>query len=106
MDEEPKTKEESWAVEPQKKGGNKKRKALRVALIVAALGTVALVGVGLVVGNSIRKQFKPMYLGLFGENPHTAKVCVDQRNQAQYANDFAESTGNTIAGGHDGAEGK
>ena len=40
MAEEPKTNEESWSVEPPKQE-SKKRKALRVALIVAALGVVA-----------------------------------------------------------------
>ncbi len=36
MDEEPKTNDESWAVEPPKKAASKKRKALRIALIVVA----------------------------------------------------------------------
>ena len=41
MDEGPKTNEESWTVEPSKKVASKKRKALRIALIVAALGAAA-----------------------------------------------------------------
>ncbi len=55
MDEEPKTDEESWAVELPKKDGSKKRKALRVALILAALAIV--VSVCVLFGSETRIPF-------------------------------------------------
>ena len=44
MDEEPKTNEESWAVEPSKKAACEWRENLRAALIAAAI-TAAVAGV-------------------------------------------------------------
>ncbi len=49
MDEEAKTNEESWEVEPPKKTSSRKRKALRIALIVAALGAAAIAAGGVYV---------------------------------------------------------
>jgi hypothetical protein len=41
MNDEPKTNEYDWSVEPPKKCGSRRRRVLRIALIVAALGVVA-----------------------------------------------------------------
>lgn len=96
MDEEPKTNEESWSVEPPKQE-SKKRKALRVALIVAALGAVALVGAVLIVGNSIQKQFESMPIGgLISGNPEHKKIEYQQKKDAkkQKALDVGDNIGN------------
>ena len=55
MNDEPKTDEEAWSVEPPKKVGSKKRKALRVALIVAVLAAAVAAGV-VFYGGAIRDQ--------------------------------------------------
>ena len=103
-DDNPKTDEEAWAVEPPKKVGSKKRKALRVALIVAALGAIAFVGTVLIVGNSIAKQFETVHTpGLIGRTvPDTPNAAI----QSDFGLDdgCAESFGMTIAGGKEEGE--
>ncbi len=55
-DDNPKLNEDAWAVEPPKKGGNKKRKALRIALIAAVLAATVATGMVLF-GGAIRDHF-------------------------------------------------
>jgi len=68
MDEEPKQKEESWAVEPPKKDESKKRKALRVALIVAVLAAAVATGMVLF-GGAIRDHFTVIDEAIRGGRP-------------------------------------
>jgi len=103
MDEEPKQKEESWAVEPPKEGGRKAGKALRVALLVAALAAVAA-GAGVILfGREIRRQFQEMACpGIIG----TPVKSVENRSATYSDAGTAESTGATIAGGYTEIEGE
>jgi len=96
MDNEPKTEEESWTVGPPKEGSGKAGKVLRVALIVAALAVAAYAGIVLFGAPS-----RPIG-GILVPNPE--KLCEEVVGKPTA--DTAESMGNTIAGGHDGAEGK
>ncbi len=59
MNEEPKTNEDNWSVEPPKKDHSRLKTVLRVALIVAALGAVMVAGVVLF-GKSIKQPLMGM----------------------------------------------
>ncbi len=69
MDEEPRTKTDPWDVVPLTKTASKKRKALRIALIVAALGAAALAAVRYC-GNAMRENMKSNMSGLWGQPVH------------------------------------
>ena len=99
MDGEPKTEEDGWTVEPPKKDHQRLKKALRVALIVAALGAVALVGVALFGENYIRINNREALLGLIVENPRP-EVCVDQSAEIQEAEAYSQEdySQNVISG--------
>lgn len=60
MDDEPKTNEEFWAVEPPKKASSRKRKALRIALIAAAIGAAAAAGACLY-GSYLKRQLRDQW---------------------------------------------
>ena len=81
----PKSNEDAWAVEPPKKGGNKKRKALRVALIVAVLAAVGAAGV-VFCGNAICDRVihhpEPMLGGMIAVPEEEVCVKENRLNEA------------------------
>ena len=94
MNDEPKTKEDDWSVEPPKRDHRRLKKALRVALFVAALGVLTAAGFVLF-GGSLVKRFLPQ--PTIFPRPH--KVVVETVDSEMTC---AEDYGQSISGAEDG----
>lgn len=92
--------EEAWAVEPPKKAAGKKRKALRIALIVAALGAAAVAAVQYG-GEMIRRRLSLEIKGIWGNPVHEDGKPVYDDGVGRLSGDVVEGR---IPGCGDGGE--
>lgn len=95
MNDEPKTNEDAWSVEPARKDHQRLKAVLRVALIVAALGAVALVGAALIFGNSIREQLQPVG-GLIIGSPERQQKKIEYQQKKDAKIQCARAVGDNI----------
>lgn len=99
MDDEPRTNNDPWAVVPPMTVNSEKRKALRIALIVAALGAVAAAAVrygGGIIREKIRSDFRSKSTGVWGYPVREAGAIETRINPDVSA---AEEQGQRIDGG-------
>jgi hypothetical protein len=101
MNDNLKENEDDWSVEPAKRDRRRLKTALRVALIVAALGAVAFAGV-MLFGESLAKRFlsQPMP-GLIICDP-TVGLKMEMEDCGQAAR--AAECGQTVSGAEYGGE--
>ena len=84
MDNVKKNHEESWTVEPPRKNAGKRRRALRIELIVAAIGVATAAGACLYMyyQNWLRTHFMPHVSPIFLQDGSAAQPKAEETAKA------------------------